>query len=84
MSVLFSILELNEIAFMFLTIASTIISFQIGSYIISLFRTSFIYSNSISPASFMLAPEKDRTKCETWSLEPRSLYFKKQKNETTK
>lgn len=46
MSVLLSILELNEVAFMFLTVASAITSSQFGSYIISLFRTSFIYSNS--------------------------------------
>ena len=46
MSMLLSILELNEVAFMFLTIASAIASSQFGSYIISLFRASFIYSNS--------------------------------------
>lgn len=48
MSVLFSILELNEVTFVFLTIASAIIFSQFGSYLISLFRPSLMYSNSVS------------------------------------
>lgn len=43
MSELFSVLELNEVAYMFLTLASTIIFHQFGSFITS----PFIYSNSI-------------------------------------
>ena len=48
---------------------------------------SFIQMALLEPLScygLVLATEKGRTKSEAWSLVSRSLYFKKQRNETIK
>lgn len=63
MSVLFSILELNEIAFTFLTIASVIIFFQFGSYIFFLSlephsRIQIVFLDLLSCYGLVLATEK--------------------------
>lgn len=77
-----------EVAFLFLAITSTIIFPQFGSYITSLFGALFISSNifleHLSCCRFGASYQKDVTKCETWSLDRRSLCFKTQKNETIK
>lgn len=88
MSVLFSILELNEVVFMFLTLAIIITFSQFCSYITSLLgHRSFIqmaFLELLSCYGLVLATENGITKGETWSLDSRSLYFRKQKNETIK